>query len=47
MWNEGAAVREFRSAAEVIAAEAKDEITIERSGAVVNMPFLTWPGGQR
>jgi len=27
--------------------EAKGEVTIERPGVVVNMPFLTWPGGRR
>ena len=44
--NEGAA-RELRSAAEVRVAEAAGEITVERPGIVVNMPFLTWPGGKR
>ncbi len=44
--NEGAA-RELRSAGEVKEAEAKGELTIERPGVVVNMPFLTWPGGRR
>lgn len=44
--NEGAA-RELKSAAEVRDAETKGEITIERPGAVVNIPFLTWAGGQR
>ncbi len=44
--NEGAA-RELRSAGEVKEAEAKGEVTIERPGVVVNMPFLTWPGGRR
>lgn len=44
--NEGAA-RELRSAAEVKAAVERGELTIERPGAVVNMPMLTWPGGRR
>jgi hypothetical protein len=30
-----------------VMAEAKGEVMIERAGAVVNMPFLTWPGGRR
>ena len=44
--NEGAA-RELKSAAEVKDVEAKGEVTIERSGVVVNMPMLTWPSGKR
>jgi len=46
-WKHEAAARELRSAAEVRAAEAKGEVTIERPGVVINMPLLTWPGGQR
>ncbi|MBI2911450.1 MAG: hypothetical protein HYY05_04850, partial [Chloroflexi bacterium] len=44
--NEGAA-RLLTSAAEVERAVAQGEVAIERPGAVVNMPLLTWPGGQR
>lgn len=46
-WKNAGAARELRSVAEVKDAEASGEVTIQRSGAVVNMPFLTWPGGQR
>jgi len=46
-WTNEAAARELRSAAEVKEAEARGELTIERPGVVVNMPFLTWPGGRR
>lgn len=46
-WKNEAAARLLKSAAEVRDAEAKGEVTVERPGAVVNMPFLTWPGGQR
>lgn len=46
-WRDGSSARELTSAAETKAAEATGELTIERSGAVVNMPFLTWPGGHR
>lgn len=46
-WKDERAARELRSTAEVKEAEAKDELTLERPGVVVNMPFLTWPGGQR
>ena len=39
--------RMLTSAAEVQMAEEQGELTIEETGIVVNMPFLTWPGGQR
>lgn len=44
-WADPARARVLRSAAEVLEAEERGEVTIERPGAVVNMPFLTWPGG--
>lgn len=46
-WNEGATPLELRSVAEVEAAAQRGEIRIERSGVVVNMPILVWPGGRR
>lgn len=46
-WNDGQRARELRSAAEIEAARAKAEVTVERPGIVVNMPILTWPGGRR
>ena len=46
-WRDEASARVLRSAAEVREAQARGELTVERPGAVVNMPFLTWPGGQR
>lgn len=46
-WGDEGSARELKSVAEVVEAEAKGEVTIERPGAVVNMPMLTWPGGQR
>lgn len=39
--------RELRSAAEVQEAEQSGDVTIEKPGVVVNMPFVTWPNGQR
>lgn len=39
--------RELRSADEVLEAEADGEVTIEQPGVVVNMPMVTWPGGER
>lgn len=46
-WKDEKAARELRTAAEVKEALSKGEVTIERPGVVVNMPFLTWPGGRR
>ena len=46
-WKDHGKARELRSAAEVRAAEAAGEITIQRPGVVVNMPLLTWPAGRR
>lgn len=46
-WKDASKARLLKSVDEVKAAEAAGEITIERPGAVVNMPLLTWPGGQR
>ncbi|MGD9889908.1 MAG: hypothetical protein AB7R89_01505 [Dehalococcoidia bacterium] len=46
-WTNERSVRELKAAAEVKDAEAKGELAIERPGVVVNMPLLTWPGGQR
>lgn len=47
-WKDPTRARMLTSASEVRQAEAAGEVTIERPGAVVNMPFLTWPrGGER
>ena len=46
-WTEERAARELKSATKVKAAESKGEVTISRPGVVINMPFLTWPGGRR
>ena len=46
-WADPAAARELKSAAEVKAALAAGELTEEVPGVVVNMPFVTWPGGGR
>lgn len=46
-WKNEQSARKLESAAEVKAAEAAGELTIERPGVVVNMPLLTWPGGRR
>lgn len=44
-WKDPSRARVLKSAAEVRQAESRGELTIQRPGAVVNMPFLTWPGG--
>lgn len=46
-WADPAQAVELTSAAEVMEAEAKGLVTIEAKPIVVNMPFLTWPGGGR
>jgi hypothetical protein len=46
-WKNEPSARELKSAAQVKEAEAQGEVTIQRTGVVVNMPFVTWPGGQR
>lgn len=43
---EGSAV-ELRSATEVLEAHERGAVAIERTGTVVNMPMVTWLGGQR
>jgi uncharacterized lipoprotein YbaY len=46
-WKDESKARELRSVGEVAEAESAGEITLEQPGVVVNMPFITWPGGQR
>ena len=46
-WKNDSAARELKSAAQVLEAEKNGELTIERPGVIINMPFITWPGGQR
>jgi hypothetical protein len=46
-WKDESKARELKSAAEVAEAESAGEVTLEQPGVVVNMPFITWPGGER
>lgn len=46
-WADPGAAELLTSAREVRRAEARGLVSIERSGVVVNMPLLTWPGGER
>ncbi|OGA30551.1 MAG: hypothetical protein A3I01_04860 [Betaproteobacteria bacterium RIFCSPLOWO2_02_FULL_65_24] len=46
-WKSETAARELRSADEVRKAIAAGELSVEQPGVVINMPLLTWPGGNR
>jgi hypothetical protein len=46
-WTDETSARLLTSVEEIVEAEEQGELTIEQPGIVVNMPFLTWPGGQR
>lgn len=46
-WREGATPRLLKAASEIHQALAAGEMIAEEPGVVVNMPFLTWPGGSR
>lgn len=46
-WGEGITARQLTSAADVLAAEAAGDLTIEQPGVVINMPFVVWDGGKR
>jgi hypothetical protein len=46
-WNDETKARELKSLAEVLDLEKASELTLETSNVVVNMPFVTWPGGER
>jgi hypothetical protein len=46
-WNEGADVAILTSFAALEEAMDNGALSIEAAGIVVNMPFLTWPGGSR
>lgn len=46
-WKEPAQAREIKSSKEIAEAQTQGLLTVERTNVVVNMPFLTWPGGHR
>lgn len=46
-WKDVRKARELKHADEVRKAAEGGEITIDKPGVVINMPLLTWPGGQR
>lgn len=46
-WADESQARELKSADEVMAALAADQVAIEQPGVVINMPFVVWDGGKR
>jgi hypothetical protein len=46
-WQDERQARLLGSVEEIEQAEAAGELTVERVGAVVNMPIVDWPGGER
>ncbi|MBM4459314.1 MAG: hypothetical protein FJ011_16400 [Chloroflexi bacterium] len=46
-WADPTKARELKSAADVLAAQKANEVTIIQPGVVVNMPFVVWDGGKR
>ena len=46
-WQDESKVREIKSASDILLAAASGELSIQKTGVVVNMPFMVWQGGQR
>ena len=46
-WQDQTLARVLKSVAELQSVIDSGAVSIEEAGVVVNMPFLTWPGGQR
>ncbi|MBE0696253.1 MAG: hypothetical protein IH586_04960 [Anaerolineaceae bacterium] len=46
-WADGVTPRELKSVAEITQAQTVSELTTQKSGVVVNMPFMVWDGGKR
>jgi hypothetical protein len=46
-WADPAQARLLKSAEEIMAAWAADQLAITEPGVVINMPFVVWDGGQR
>lgn len=46
-WKNAGEARELKSAAEVAEAIGRGALDVKQSGVVVNMPLITWPGGNR
>ena len=46
-WKPNTTARELRSKDELETARARDELTTAPDGVVINMPLVSWPGGNR
>lgn len=46
-WTEPGEAEELRSAAEVLEAERRGQVHIQRTPIVINTPLLSWPTGKR
>lgn len=46
-WKDGGRARVLRSVEELTQARSRGDLTVTQTTVVINMPFLTWPGGQR
>jgi hypothetical protein len=46
-WQDAGQAKELKSAADIQTLAGQNTVTLEKSGVVVNMPFITWKGGKR
>jgi hypothetical protein len=46
-WADEKNAKELKSAAEIQEQVKQNAVTLEKSGVVVNMPFIVWKGGKR
>jgi hypothetical protein len=46
-WKMGTTAHVLTSATQMKTAVSRGQLTITRTGVVINMPVLTWPGGHR
>lgn len=46
-WKNKTSARELKSVAELMEAQSRGELTVERTDVVVNMPMVLWPLGRR
>jgi len=46
-WKNESQAKELKSTAEIQGLVSSGAVTLEKSGVVVNMPFITWKGGKR
>jgi len=47
IWAEGKTPRVLKSVDEIMTAKDAGELVVKATGVVVNMPFITWDGGER